>query len=197
MMGAITATPAGAARRRGGYSDLVLVAGIVAIVAMMVLPLPIWLIDMLVAVNIAIGFGLLLLAIYIQSPRRVLVVPERAAADHAVPPVALDRHTRMILLHGEAGHIIDTFGKTGRRRQPGRRPGGVPDHHRGPVHRGRQGRRARRRSGRALHAGRDAGQAAVDRFGPALRPDRQGRSQAPPPHCSNSKASCTAASTAR
>src|SRR5205814_743953 len=41
------------------YSDLVLVFGIVAIVAMMVLPLPAWLIDFLVAVNIATGLGLL------------------------------------------------------------------------------------------------------------------------------------------
>ena len=35
------------------YSDLVLVAGVVAIVALMVLPLPLWLIDLLVAANIA------------------------------------------------------------------------------------------------------------------------------------------------
>ena len=50
------------------YSDLALVAGIVAIVAMMVLPLPIWLIDLLVAVNIAMGLVLLLLGVYIKSP---------------------------------------------------------------------------------------------------------------------------------
>ncbi len=41
------------------YSDLVLVAGVVAIVALMVLPLPLWLIDLLVAVNIASGIVLL------------------------------------------------------------------------------------------------------------------------------------------
>jgi len=37
------------------YSDLVLVAGVVAIVALMVLPLPLWLIDLLVAANITSG----------------------------------------------------------------------------------------------------------------------------------------------
>jgi len=45
-----------AAHREGAltrYSDLILVGGIVAIVAMMILPLPAWLIDVLVAANIA------------------------------------------------------------------------------------------------------------------------------------------------
>ena len=37
----------------------------------MILPLPLWLIDSLVAVNISIGFGLLLLGIYIPTPARV------------------------------------------------------------------------------------------------------------------------------
>src|SRR5258705_13212759 len=57
------------------YSDLVLVAGVVAIVAMMILPLPAWLIDMLVALNIASGLMLLLLGIYIGSPREFSVFP--------------------------------------------------------------------------------------------------------------------------
>ena len=57
------------------YSDLVLVAGVVAIVAMMILPLPTWLIDLLVAVNIASGLLLLLLGIYIQSPLEFSVFP--------------------------------------------------------------------------------------------------------------------------
>ena len=50
------------------YSDLLLVTGVVAIVALMVLPLPLWLIDLLVAANIASGLVLLLLGIYIRSP---------------------------------------------------------------------------------------------------------------------------------
>ena len=49
------------------FSDLFLVAGVVAIVALLVLPLPLWLIDFLVAVNIASGLVLLLIAIYIGN----------------------------------------------------------------------------------------------------------------------------------
>ena len=67
------ATPASTLNRalaphRRSYSDIVLAFGVVAVVALMILPLPLALIDTLVAVNILIGVGLLLLAIYIPSP---------------------------------------------------------------------------------------------------------------------------------
>ncbi len=94
------------------YSDLLLVAGIVAIVAMMVLPLPIWLIDLLVAVNIATGLVLLLLGVYIKSPLEFSSFPSVLLLTTLFRLSLSIATTRMILLHGEGGHIIDTFGKT-------------------------------------------------------------------------------------
>ena len=47
------------------YSDVVLAVGVLVILALMVLKLPTSLIDALVGVNIALGIGLLLIAIYI------------------------------------------------------------------------------------------------------------------------------------
>jgi len=93
------------------YSDLVLVFGIVAIVAMMVLPLPAWLIDFLVAINIAIGIGLLLLGVYIASPLEFSVFPSVLLMTTLFRLSLSIATTRMILLQGHAGHIIDTFGK--------------------------------------------------------------------------------------
>lgn len=93
------------------YSDLLLVAGVVAIVALMVLPLPLWLIDLLVAANIASGLMLLLLAIYIQSPLEFSVFPSVLLMTTLFRLSLSIATTRMILLHGDAGHIIDTFGK--------------------------------------------------------------------------------------
>src|SRR5438105_5019602 len=93
------------------YSDLVLVFGVVAIVAMMVLPLPAWLIDFLVAVNIATGLGLLLLGIYIASPLEFSVFPSVLLITTLFRLSLSIATTRMILLQGHAGHIIDTFGK--------------------------------------------------------------------------------------
>ncbi|HEX6707420.1 MAG TPA: flagellar biosynthesis protein FlhA [Albitalea sp.] len=93
------------------YSDLLLVAGVVAIVAMMVLPLPAWLIDLLVAANIASGLLLLLLGIYIASPLEFSVFPSVLLMTTLFRLSLSIATTRMILLEGHAGHIIDTFGK--------------------------------------------------------------------------------------
>ena len=93
------------------FSDLFLVAGIVAIVALMVLPLPAWLIDVLVAVNIAIGLTLLLVSIYIATPLEFAVFPSVLLITTLFRLSLAIATTRMILLHAHAGHIIDTFGK--------------------------------------------------------------------------------------
>ncbi len=93
------------------YSDLLLVGGVVAIVAMMILPLPSWLIDLLVAVNIASGLVLLLIGIYIASPLEFSVFPSVLLMTTLFRLSLSIATTRMILLEGHAGHIIDTFGK--------------------------------------------------------------------------------------
>jgi len=94
------------------YGDLALVAGIVAIVALMVLPLPLWLIDLLVAANIASGIVLLLLGVYIATPLEFSVFPSVLLMTTLFRLSLSVATTRMILLHGNGGHIIDTFGKT-------------------------------------------------------------------------------------
>src|SRR5258705_1735148 len=93
------------------YSDLALVMGVIGIVAMMVLPLPAWLIDFLVAINIATGLGLLLLGIYIASPLEFSAFPSVLLMTTLFRLSLSIATTRMILLQGHAGHIIDTFGK--------------------------------------------------------------------------------------
>jgi type III secretion protein V len=94
------------------FSDLVLVAGVIAIIALMVLPLPVFIIDLLVAVNLAMGVMLLLMSIYIGSPLEFSVFPSVLLISTLFRLSLAIATTRMILLHGDAGHIIDTFGKT-------------------------------------------------------------------------------------
>ncbi len=93
------------------YSDLLLVMGIVSIVAMMILPLPAWAIDLLVAVNIASGLVLLLIGVYIAGPLEFSVFPSVLLVSTLFRLSLSIATTRMILLEGHAGHIIDTFGK--------------------------------------------------------------------------------------
>ena len=93
------------------YSDLILVAGVVAIVALMVLPLPRWLIDLLVGANISIGLLLLLLALYVGSPLDFSSFPSVLLMTTLFRLSLSIATTRMILLQADAGHIIATFGK--------------------------------------------------------------------------------------
>jgi type III secretion protein V len=92
------------------FADLLLVAGIVAIISLMILPLPNYLIDFLVAVNMAMGLTLLLIAVYIGSPLEFSVFPSVLLISTLFRLALSIATTKMILLHGEAGHIIDTFG---------------------------------------------------------------------------------------
>ena len=99
---------------RGGIisnvSDIALAIGIVAIIALMVLPLPVLILDTLVAVNIVIGLILVLMGVYITSPLQFSVFPSVLLISTLYRLALSVATTRMILLHGDAGHIIDTFG---------------------------------------------------------------------------------------
>lgn len=95
---------------RSRYSDLLLVGAVVAILSMMVLPLPSLLIDVLLAVNISTAVVLLLVALYITSPLEFSVFPSVLLLSTLFRLSLSIASTRLILLHGQAGHIIDTFG---------------------------------------------------------------------------------------
>jgi type III secretion protein V len=97
---------AGASR----YSDVLLVAGVCVVVATMVLTLSPVMIDALVAVNIVIGALLLLLSLYVASPLEFSVFPSVLLITTLFRLAVSIATTKLILLEGQAGHIIDTFG---------------------------------------------------------------------------------------
>lgn len=92
------------------YSDLVLVAGVVAIIGLMILPLPMVAIDALVAFNILVGVGLLLIAIYIPAPVAFSSFPSVLLLTTLFRLALSIAITRSILLNADGGRIIDTFG---------------------------------------------------------------------------------------
>jgi len=92
------------------FSDLFLVGAIAGIVAMMILPLPALAIDSLVALNITFGIVLMMVAVYIASPLEFSVFPSVLLISTLFRLSLSIATTRMILLEGHAGHIIDTFG---------------------------------------------------------------------------------------
>ena len=110
-LNSLFAAPDGAAPRRGmGYSDVILAFGAVLIISVMILPLPLVVIDALVAVNISIGFGLLLLGIYIPNPVAFSSFPSVLLLTTLFRLAISIAITKSILLHADGGHIVETFG---------------------------------------------------------------------------------------
>lgn len=111
LINSIVTAPAGALlRRKTGYSDIVLAAAAVTIIGVMILPLPLVVIDALVALNIAIGFGLLMLALYIPTPVAFSSFPSVLLLTTLFRLALSIAITRSILLEANGGHIVETFG---------------------------------------------------------------------------------------
>ncbi len=105
--GALT-TAAALITRRG---DLAVVALVIAVIALMVLPIPPALLDTLIAINIAASIGLLMLAVYVKSPLALSTFPSLLLFTTLLRLSLNIATTKQILLHAHAGHIIETFGK--------------------------------------------------------------------------------------
>ncbi|MFP4061634.1 MAG: type III secretion system export apparatus subunit SctV [Halochromatium sp.] len=95
---------------RGQFSDVRLALGVVAIVALMIVPLPLVLIDSLIAFSMLFGIALLLLAIYIPSPTAFSSFPSVLLLTTLFRLALSIAITRLILLDAEAGAIVESFG---------------------------------------------------------------------------------------
>lgn len=88
-----------------------LATGVVTIVCLMVLPVPNYVLDSLIAINMAVSIGLLLLTIYIDSPLMLSTFPTLLLFTTLLRLSLNIASSRSILLHADAGHIIETFGR--------------------------------------------------------------------------------------
>ena len=98
-------------RRGGRNNDLVLAALLVLIVVLFVLPLPTPLLDLLIATNLAASLVLLIVAMYVPSASSLSTFPSLLLFTTLFRLALNIASTKLILLHSNAGHIIDTFGK--------------------------------------------------------------------------------------
>ncbi len=92
-------------------NDLLLAATVVAVVALMVFPLTPFALDSLIAVNLAASVALLMLAMYIPSALGLSTFPALLLLTTLFRLALNIASTKQILLHAEAGQIIDTFGR--------------------------------------------------------------------------------------
>ncbi|MEM9761322.1 MAG: type III secretion system export apparatus subunit SctV [Pseudomonadota bacterium] len=91
-------------------TDIMLACLMVAIIFMMVLPLPTLLIDALIAFNIMSSMMLLMVAMYIHSPLAFSSFPSVLLVTTLFRLALAISTTRLILLNADAGDIIQAFG---------------------------------------------------------------------------------------
>ena len=92
------------------YSDLVLAGLVVLIIALMIIPMPTWLLDILLATNISMAVILLLSAIYVTQPLRIATFPTILLITTLFRLGLNVSSTRLILLQADAGEVIHSFG---------------------------------------------------------------------------------------
>ena len=93
------------------YGDLLLVACITCMIGMMIIPLPTWLLDIFLTVNITGAVVILMVSIYIASPVEVFSYPTLLLIT-TLYRLSLDiSATRLILLQADAGSVIQSFGQ--------------------------------------------------------------------------------------
>ena len=91
-------------------NDIILAVGLVTIVAMMILPIPPAILDFLLTLNISFAIIILLVCLYTKEPLDYSTFPTILLIATLFRLGLNVSATRLILLYGEAGNVINSFG---------------------------------------------------------------------------------------
>ncbi|MEQ9498505.1 MAG: type III secretion system export apparatus subunit SctV [Deltaproteobacteria bacterium] len=94
----------------GRFSDLMLAGLVMLIVSMLIIPLPPFLLDIFIVINISISVLLLLLAMYIPNALHLASFPSLLLVTTLFRLALNVSSTRLILLTAKAGEVIKAFG---------------------------------------------------------------------------------------
>ena len=92
-------------------SDVAIAIVVVGIVIMMIVPLPPFLLDILLTANISAALAIVLATLYTTEPLQFSVFPSLLLVATLFRLALNISGTRLILLHGEAGEVISSFGR--------------------------------------------------------------------------------------
>jgi flagellar biosynthesis protein FlhA len=93
----------------GRYGDIIAIA-IVAVIMLIVIPVPTFLVDMLLTLNISLSLVIFLLSMYIKEPLQFSIFPTMLLITTLFRLSLNFSTTRLILGKGYAGEVIDAFG---------------------------------------------------------------------------------------
>ncbi|MCC6443393.1 MAG: flagellar biosynthesis protein FlhA [Armatimonadetes bacterium] len=98
-------------KRLHRYSDIVNAVAVIAIFAILIVPLPAPILDILLTLNITAAAVVLLVTTYVTEPLQFSVFPS-LLLQLTLFRLALNiASTKLILAEGSAGHVIEAFGK--------------------------------------------------------------------------------------
>jgi len=92
------------------YSDIVVALGLISIIIMMIIPLPPFLLDLLLSLNITFALVIIMVAVYNIEPLDFSVFPSLLLIATLFRLALNVSSTRLILLDGYAGEVIMAFG---------------------------------------------------------------------------------------
>src|SRR6187399_99717 len=98
-------------KARFGVADAVLAALVIAVVGLMVVPLPTWLLDLLIASNLASSVVILLVSMYVSEALKIASFPTLLLITTLIRLSLNVSSTRLILLQADAGDVIKAFGQ--------------------------------------------------------------------------------------
>ena len=91
-------------------TDIIFAFGIIFILGLMVIPLPAFLLDFFLALNISLAILILIASLYINSPLEISAFPGLLLVLTIFRLSLNISSTRLILIDGYAGEVIETFG---------------------------------------------------------------------------------------
>src|ERR1044071_4937794 len=100
----------------GKKSDVVVPIAAIGVILMMVFPMPPWLLDVLIALSMAVSIGVFLTALFIENALEFSAFPAFVLVGTLLRLSLNVATTRLILLHGgegngSAGGVVEAFGK--------------------------------------------------------------------------------------
>jgi flagellar biosynthesis protein FlhA len=92
------------------YADLIAAGVVVMVVVMMVIPLPPWLLDLAITLNISAALAIVVATLYVPRALDFSAFPSLLLLTTLFRLAINVSVTRLILLHGDAGHVVKAFG---------------------------------------------------------------------------------------
>ncbi len=98
------------AQGTNSISEIALAGFVVALILILLIEVPTWIINFSISLNITLGIVLLMISLYIQKPLELAAFPSIILIGTMFRLVLGIASTRLILAKGEAGEVIHAFG---------------------------------------------------------------------------------------